>query len=216
VAYPAYLRDKARQLRSSKGMTIDELAARLSISRTTIYYWVRDIPIPGGRSGGGWPESARRKGTLAMQRKYRALREAAYETGRLEFGELAAAPGFRDFVCLYLAEGSKRSRNVVAICNSDPAIVSLGARWIRRFAANPLSYSIQYHADQNLTELRTFWSQQLSIDPASIRLQRKSNSNGLSGRTWRSRYGVLTVGAADTSFRARLEAWMDCLRESWV
>ena len=131
MAYPSYLRNKARELRASKRLTIDQLADRLGVSRTTVYYWVKDMPIPGSGSGGGWPESARRKGTRAMQRKYRELREEAYEEGTREFSDLAADPTFRDFVCLYLAEGSKRSRNTVAICNSDPAIVQLGDRWIR-------------------------------------------------------------------------------------
>lgn len=46
MAYPAYVREKARELRITKKLTIDELAERLSLSRTSIYYWVRDIPIP--------------------------------------------------------------------------------------------------------------------------------------------------------------------------
>jgi DNA-binding XRE family transcriptional regulator len=37
MAYPAYIREKARQLRQEKKMTIDELAECLVISRTTIY-----------------------------------------------------------------------------------------------------------------------------------------------------------------------------------
>jgi hypothetical protein len=45
---------------------------------------------------------------------------------------------------------------------------------------------------------------------------RKSNSNQMKKRTWRSRYGVLTVVCHDTLLRARLEAWMDCLREAWL
>lgn len=35
-------------------------------------------------------------------------------------------------------------------------------------------------------------------------------------RTWRSRYGVLTVATGDTLSRARLQAWMDCVRATWV
>jgi predicted DNA-binding transcriptional regulator AlpA len=216
VAYPAYLREKARELRRSRQLSIDELAAQLSLSRSTIYYWVRDLPIPQSGPGGGWPESARRKAALANSAKFRQLREAAYESGRREFNDLALQPGFRDFVCLYLAEGSKRSRNAVAICNSDPAVVRLSHLWIRRLARNPVRYAVQYHADQKLAELTTFWAELLSVDQAAIKLQRKSNSNGLAGRNWRSRYGVLTVSSADTYLRARLEAWMNCLKESWV
>lgn len=119
-------------------------------------------------------------------------------------------------MCLYIAEGSKRNRNQVAVCNSDPAVVRLCARWIRRFARNPLTFSIQYHADQDLQEITEYWGAQLGVRPAAIRLQRKSNSGRLAGRTWRSQYGVLTVSAGDTYLRARLQAWIDCLRHQWL
>jgi hypothetical protein len=151
-----------------------------------------------------------------MQAKYRLLREEAYREGLRSFATLTSVPTFRDFLCLYIGEGSKRNRNVVALCNSDPTVIQLADRWIRRFSRNPIRYSIQYHADQDLDALLDFWAEQLGVPRDAIRLQRKSNSNGLAGRTWRSRYGVLTVTAADTLFRARLEAWMDCIRETWV
>jgi len=216
MAHPQFLREKARGLRTSKELTIDELADRLGLSRSTIYYWVRDLPIPGSGSGGPWPESARRKGTRAMQAKYRRLREEAYEEGRLSFPDLATDPTFRDFVCLYIGEGYKRTRNRVSVCNSDAAVVRLADRWIRRFARNPMGYAIQYHADQDLSELTAFWAHELGIEQRAIALQRKSNSNELTGRAWRSRYGVLTVSSNDTLLRSRLEAWMHCLRQTWV
>jgi hypothetical protein len=105
---------------------------------------------------------------------------------------------------------------VVAICNSDPTIINLANRWITRFSRNPVAYTIQYHADQDLNALREFWAAELGIRGDIIRLQRKSNAGALAGRTWRSRYGVLTVRAADTLLRSRLQAWMDSIRETWV
>jgi predicted DNA-binding transcriptional regulator AlpA len=213
--HPLYLRQKARQLRVDKKLTIDELAECLALSRSTIYYWVRDIPVP-RKTRVEWPESARLAGSRAVRKKFRLLREAAYAEGRATFVDLCADPTFRDFVNLYIAEGYKRCRNQVALANSDPAVMKIAAHWIRRFSASRITYSIQYHADQNLVQLRAFWGSTLDIDPASIRLQRKSNSNQLSGRRWRSRYGVLTVAAGDTYLHARLQAWMDCLREQWV
>ena len=53
MAHAAYLREKARSMRVERQLTIDELAERLALSRSTIYYWVRDLPIPGSGSGGG-------------------------------------------------------------------------------------------------------------------------------------------------------------------
>ena len=212
MAHPKYLREKARSLRVEKKLTIDELADQLALSRTTIYYWVRDLPVPRSEERAS---AARRKASLAARAKFRRLREAAYERGQQEFESLLLEPTFRDFVCLYLAEGSKKCRNTVAICNSDPAIVRLGNQWICRLAANPVSYSIQYHADHKLDELVEFWGDYLGIDPGTIRLQRKSNSNGLKSRNWRSDHGVLTVTSSDTYLKARIYAWMDLLRASW-
>jgi hypothetical protein len=202
-------------MRVERQFTIDELAERLALSRTTIYYWVRDLPIAESKKAKDLREAARRRGNRTMQRRYRLLREQAYEQGQEEYESLAADPTFRDFVCLYIAEGYKRNRNRVALGNSDPAVIQLTNRWIQNLADKPLAYSIQYHMDQNLRDLCTFWGSCLDIDPAVIRMQRKSNSNQLAKRTWRSRYGVLQVCVDDTLFRARLQAWMDCLRSEW-
>ncbi|MGI8594382.1 MAG: hypothetical protein ACR2ML_08500 [Solirubrobacteraceae bacterium] len=122
---------------------------------------------------------------------------------------------FRDFVCLYIAEGYKRNRNSVAIGNSDPNVITIANHWVRRFSRNPVAYSVQYHADQDLVSLRAFWAAHVETVPEAIRLQRKSNSNQLAGRTWRSAHGVLTIRACDTLFRARLQGWMDVLAEDW-
>lgn len=202
-------------MRVERKLTIDELAGRLGLSRSTVYYWVRDLPISGSGSGNGWPEGARRRGTRAMQRKYRRLREEAYRQGVEEFDELATDATFRDFVCLYVGEGSKRDRNAVAICNSDPAVMQMATRWIRRLSMRTPEFWIQYHADQDLEELRAFWGRTLDIEPSVIKLLRKSNSNQLTGRVWRSRHGVLQARVGDTLLRARLQAWMDRLRSEW-
>jgi excisionase family DNA binding protein len=215
MAHATYLREKARSMRIERQLTIDELAERLALSRSTVYYWVRDLPIPGSGSGGGWPEAARRKGMIAMRRKYRVRRQEAYAEGLREFETLAADPTFRDFVCLYIAEGYKRDRNIVSICNSDPAVIKVSNHWMRRLSEKPPTFWIQYHADQDLGKLCEFWGGTVDVDPASIRTQRKSNSNQLTGRMWRSRHGVLTVRTCDTRFRARMQAWMDHLRSGW-
>lgn len=194
------------------GEGADELVDRLALPKTTIYYWVRDIPLPPGRLR----TPGQRKGNRSMRRKYQLLREEAYAQGEREFDELAENPCFRDFVCLYIAEGYKRQRNTVALGNSDAAVIQVANLWITRFARNPVWYTFQYHADQDFQELQRYWAAVVNTTPDAIRFQRKSNSGQLNGRSWRSRHGVLTVGANDTLFRARLGGWMDCLRRQWV
>lgn len=212
MAYPAYVREKARELRVERRLSIVEIAERLGLPKTTVFYWVRDIPLQRPRRA----NAGQRRGNRSMRRKYRELREAAYAEGKRDFPQWVTIPTFTDFVCLYIAEGYKRQRNTVAICNSDPTVVALCARWIRRFSRNPVRFFLQYHADQDVDQLRRFWGEIVGVEPAEIGLQRKSNSNQLRRRTWRSRHGVVTVRACDTLFRARLQAWMDCLQETWL
>jgi transcriptional regulator with XRE-family HTH domain len=211
MTYPAYLRDRARRLRIDNQLTLDEIAERLALSRGTIWSWISDLRLNRPRQA----TAGAALGTAAMQAKYRKLREDAYAQGLAEFDRFNTEPTFRDFVVLYIAEGYKRNRNRVSIGNSDPKVVGLSARWMARLASRPLTFSVQYHVDQDLEDLRSFWGALLGVEPTAIRLQRKSNSGQLAGRHWRSQYGVLTVTACDTLLRARLQAWIDRLRGDW-
>jgi AcrR family transcriptional regulator len=180
MTYPSYMREKARQLRRNQQLTIDEIAERLAVSRTTVFFWIGDMPRPA--------RCRKRKGTghalgnAAMQAKYRRLRERAYQEG------------------VY----------------SDAAVIAIADRWLRRLSRNKLTYWVQYHADQDLPSLQRFWAGLVGVDADEIRLLRKSNSNQLKGRTWRSEHGVLTVTTHDTYFRAKLQAWVDLLRRRWL
>jgi hypothetical protein len=128
-----------------------------------------------------------------MKRKYRLLREAAYERGAAEYDGLVSVPTFRDFVALYIAEGYKRSRHTASICNSDPAVVVIAAAWMTK----------------------RFWGDTLGVPPDVVRLHPKSNSARLRGRVWRCPYGVASVAVHDTYFRARIGAWIDRIKASW-
>ena len=217
MTYPAYIREKARTLRTERRMSLDEIAECLAISRTTVYYWIRDIPSPDITYRDSPARArARAKGARLNTQRHRALREAAYRRGSDEYDELCAEPTFRDFVCMYIGEGFKRDRNRVALANSDPKVVRLADHWIRRFSENAVKYWLQHHADQNPLHLVSFWSFELDVDPQLISFQRKSNSGRLSGRTWRCEHGVLTVRANDTDLRARLQAWMDLTKAAWL
>lgn len=217
ITYPAYIRDEARRLRLDDRLSLDEIAARLALGRTTIWHWIKDLPDPeikhrdsGGRRRG------RERGTRVNSERAAGRRRRAYRQGWDEFALLDAEPTFRDFVCMYIGEGYKRDRNMVAIANSDPQVVRLGHHWISRFSTNRVSYQLQFHADQDPDRLITFWSGFLGVDRDRFSLQRKSNSGQLRGRRWRSRWGVLTVRVGDTQLRARLQGWIDRVQDRWI
>jgi hypothetical protein len=210
MAYPMYLRQRARHLRVTKQLSLNELAERLALPKTTVYCWIADLPLGRPRRENPHP------GTRAMQQKYKRLREQAYVQGLVEYDTLVHEPTFRDFVVLYIAEGYKRSRNSASICNSDPAIVVMAAAWMKRLSSRVPAIRVQHHLDQNPGELRAFWAEQLGIDPHAVVLLPKSNSSQLRTRTWRCAHGVAAVDVHDTLFRARLQAWMDRVKGGWI
>jgi transcriptional regulator with XRE-family HTH domain len=101
MAHAAYLREKAIQLRKQRELTIDELAERLALSRSTIDYWVKDVPIPRTER----QTAAQRCAAQRNGQKYRLIREAEYEWGLDEYRQFLQVPTFRDFVGMYIAEG---------------------------------------------------------------------------------------------------------------
>lgn len=206
-----HLRSKAISLRTEKNLTLDEIVERLALPKTTVYHWIKDIPIPYTER----QTEAQRKKAEAVRAKYAALRDEAYEQGWDEAPALLNNPSFRDFVVLYMAEGYKRNRKVISFVNSDSEMVKLAHRWLCQFTTKKAEYRLQFHVDHDEQELKQYWADLLDIPVEVIRLIRKSNSNQLSGRQFRSVYGLLSVTVNDTYLRARLQAWMDYVKAQW-
>jgi len=206
-----HLREKAIKLRTEQNMTLEDIMDCLQLPKTTVYYWIKDLPIP---------VTEKRKAHLQrradlIKSKAAAVRENWYQEGLAEAPELLKDVTFRDFVTLYMAEGYKRGRNTVSFVNSDATMIKLAYRWMLKFSKNKLTYSLQYHMDHDVDELREYWGGILGIEPAIITLLRKSNSNQLTGRKFRSVHGVFTIRANDTQFRSRLQGWIDTVKAQW-
>jgi hypothetical protein len=229
----------ARSLRVERQLTVDELAARLTLPRSTVYYWVRDLPLRGdtggdgqgggfGREAGGGearsrPDALERDPITSSRRRgpaaggvSRARCEAAYDEGLETFEELSAQPTFRDFVCIYLVQGEQRDRTRVALTNSDPAVIGLVSRWIRRLTDKTPLHLLQHAPGQSPKELRPFWSDVIGTESRAICVRnssaaQESNAQLLAG----SPHGLFTVSVEDVLLRARLQGWMHRARESW-
>jgi hypothetical protein len=242
MAHARYLRQMARSLRVEQRLTVDELATRLSLPRSTIYYWVRDLPLrDAAPSGGHWEERraesdagpaacdapptagaderARGANTASYRVAGQVLRKisrehgnAAYEEGLETFEELSAQPTFLDFICIYLVQGDQRDRTRVALTNSDPAVMRLVGRWIGRLTNGVPFLSLQYGSGQSLSDLRRFWSDTMGAEPRAIRVRRSAARDAVPGSP---PHGLLTVAVEDTLLRARLQGWMHRARESW-
>lgn len=202
-------------------MTLEEIAERLAIPKTTVWYWIKDIEVEIARRSSSGADSAartaaRRRAGEANSKRAGVKRQAAYEEGRSEYPQLILEPTFRDFICLYIGEGTKRMRSTVALANSDKQVIQVADLWMQRLSNRPVAYVVQHHQDQEADVLRDFWSRAVRVDPSEIRLFPKTNSGQLRARTWRSEHGVMTVRTHDTFLRCKVQAWMDEVQREWL
>lgn len=118
-------------MRSDRRMTLDEITVRRALPRTTVWSWIENLPVPRAEFD---PRPATTLGAEPVRPTRAGTGSCA---GRRTSGALpssTSSPAIRCFAtsCAYIAEGYKRDRNRVAVGNSDPAVVSLCARWLGR------------------------------------------------------------------------------------
>jgi predicted DNA-binding transcriptional regulator AlpA len=51
MAYPTSLRERARGMRITRHLSLDEIAERLALSKATVWYWIKDLPLGRERRG---------------------------------------------------------------------------------------------------------------------------------------------------------------------
>lgn len=208
----------ARLVRVEQQLTVDELAKRLAVPRSTVYYWVRDLPLRDERRDRQPARASNPDRERLAREQARPADECAYDEALRSYDDLIVQPTFRDFVCIYIVEGYKRDRRRVALANADPAVMRLANRWIWRLTDKSPSLSLRCQPDQSVSELRRYWSETVGEDAAAIHARRAREGKGeLLLHQWSPLpvHGVLTVTVDDRLLRARLQAWMRRMRESW-
>jgi hypothetical protein len=212
--YPQYIIDKAIQLRVEKKYTVPEIADILSIPKSTVHNWLLEYKLEDRTEK---QTEAQKRGTAAMKKKFADMRDEAYQEAWEQAPKLLKDYSLFAFVCMYIGEGSRKNRNEVALANSNVKVMQLAYKWIvnLKHPERSLEFYAQIHVDHDEEEIKTYWGEQIGIDPQLVKIIRKSNSGKLSGRKFRSPYGVFTIRASDTYFRSRMQAFMDYVQEIW-
>ena len=110
----------------AEGWTVPEIAAELGVARSSVSLWVRDVPYVPRR---GRP--ARTTPNALQRRKADEIARLAAE-GRARIGELSERDLLIAGTALYAGEGDKTD-GAVGFANSDPRMILLFCRWLRRF-----------------------------------------------------------------------------------
>lgn len=151
--------EEARRLRSS-GMTMPDIASRLGVSRSSVSLWTRDVPFAAGAR-----RSLVRAGPNRLQQAKAAEIAATAAEGITRIGPLTDRDLLVAGTALYAGEGSKADGRV-KLANSDPKMIQLHLRWLRRFFdidEERLRVHLYLHEGLDLDEAMRFWSELTDI-----------------------------------------------------
>lgn len=160
---------KVRSLRAS-GKLYPEIVDHLKINipKSTLSYWCRGILLP--------EEAARRARRLQAAGLMNARKRASvvHKEKRKNYFALLSEKNKKlpkiiengavtkiALAMLFLGEGTKTNRGSLTFGNSNPYIIALFLKLLRqvyKVNENKLHCTVQCRADQNTTELETFWS----------------------------------------------------------
>ncbi len=212
------LRFKARALRK-RGMSIKDIEKKLSVSRSSVSLWVRDVKLTkkqlrklylNKRTG------AMRGSYVATMNKIRAkeeLVEKLKKEGEKEIGRLPKRDRFIAGVAMYFAEGSKGGGSV-QFSNTDPRSVEFMVKWIKEFlgpSQERFRGSLYIHNNLDVDKAKRFWSRitGIPLDQFTKTYIVKNDLRRL--RKVKHPYGVFRITVSDVNLHRKVMGWISGL-----
>ncbi len=196
---------RAQELRAA-GLSYKRIAAELGISSATAHRWTRDVALSDELrhailSRPQTAEAVRKRGE-AWSARCRAKRLAFQQAGR---ARATADDQLHMAGCLlYWCEGSK-DRNVLKMCNSDRAMMTLFMQFLRgpmgvRADAVSVSLNVYLGNGLSLDAIEEHWLEALELPRSCLRKhQLNHHPTSSSGRKLNKLpYGVCTVTVGST------------------
>ncbi len=212
--------EKALKLRTEENLTYSEIGERMGRPGGTVKRWL--APYSLGMSNNGkisWKNGAA-KGSKKMQENYALLRSRVYEATKNNVEIDLQDKLLRDFVNVYIGEGSKKRRGELNVINSDPKVILLSLAVIKKYFLRKdkkIILSIRYYKENNNEkELLDYWKK-VTNNNSSIKYKTYLQPTVKAfGHNNSNKFGLVRVEIYDTYAKKKLEAYMDYLKEEWV
>ncbi len=114
---------------------------------------------------------------------------------------------------LYWGEG-KKERNSFSISNTDPDMIRFVLQFLREECEVPedkIRLRVRLHPSLDGSKAKRYWSRVSGVASSKIKATKNLNKTN-KGKRKGHPYGCLEVAVHDTLFRARIEGWMDQLK----
>lgn len=162
-------RDKTTALAMrKKGMSYSEIKEKLGVSKSTLSYWLSDLPLSKQRINELRAYSQKRieryRNTMREKREGRwrlVYKKAEIDLGQLSQREMLVAGFF-----LYWAEGGKTRKSGITLTNTDPSMIRFYLNWLRMLKVDKAKIKVRLHlySDMDVQEATAFWSKTLKLE----------------------------------------------------
>ena len=195
-------KQKAIELRKA-GKSIGVIAKEVGVAKSSVSYWVRDIPLTeeqiselaGHRS---WIQGSSANKAKSLERRL----------GYQQQGREMAAKGDMEYAMgcmLFWAEGSKR-KNDVRFTNMDADMLAFFTRFLKRYfgcGAEDFTIHVNAYLDNGFSaqEIERFWVNKLELKAGCVRKSVFKRGDGCGGKY---PYGVCTLMICSTEVAQKL------------
>ena len=166
------LREKAIQLRVTKRLGYGEIAKVLKVSKSTLSYWLRDLPLSEERilelRRDGWRrgEAKRERFRATMRRKRVEKEHRVYQVYARKFSKISIDAFFVAGLMLYLGEGDKKNYARVGLVNTDSRVIRFFVAWMTRFLKIPkdaIKAQLNLYGNMDMKREMGFWNRELQL-----------------------------------------------------
>lgn len=222
MGYFGRIEDKihAQNLRR-KGLSYREILQTVSVSKSTISKWCKDIELTEKQKSRLLQKKkfGQRKGSLVAadnKRRARIVRtEKIIEEARKTLGKLDNRDKFVTGIALYAAEGNK-SDGKAGFSNADPKLIKFMMDWFLTFAKVPkekMRGAIWLHEGLSEKNSKKFWSDLVSLPSNQFHKTyiAKVKSNSKKVRKNIHQYGVFQIRFSDSAIHRKIIGWISAV-----
>lgn len=151
---------QAREMRKM-GLPYSEIRLKLGVSKSTLSYWLRDMPLSREKINELRATSPQRieryRNTMAEKRNMRlhAVRKKAIE----DIGAFSERELFIAGLFLYWGEGGKTKRYSITLSNTDPSMIRFYIKWLENVGVpqHKIKIRLQLYSDMAISKEVNFW-----------------------------------------------------------
>ena len=199
-----------------------EIAKQLTVSKSSVSYWVRDIvlskKIQNALNANGHSIDAIEKRRVSRLAHTKSEHDAVFSAAMIEARQLFKNPLWCIGVSLYWGEGGK-TQATARIANSDPVVIKTMMRFFRevcnipeeKFRAHIHTFA---HSDHERTEL--YWSKVTKLQLGQFYKTYKKQSSASQNKRNTLPLGTIQIYVHEKNFFFRIMGWIEYIKQRYV